>query len=354
MPSGRRGSAAGVFAVVATLLGWSSIPLFLKHFASGPQQIDSWTSNGWRYGFSALVWLPVLLLGLRGRSLPAGLWVAAVVPSVINTASQAVFCEAHYRIQPGLLSFGLRSNIVFVTIGAAVLFSAERRIIRSPGYLLGVLMVAGGTLGTILLGHDVFEGATLSGVVMAIASGAGFAGYALAVRHFMHGINAIQSFAAISLYTAVGMVGLMLFLGRDAGAGAMDLDGTQFVLLLVSALIGIAFGHVGYYFAIQRLGLAVSAGVVQLQPFFVSLGSLWLFDEVLRPGQWASGTIAIAGAGVILFVQHRHNRSAGRGAPTEAAAELREFAQLPVDHVAAASEAEVEPVRADGPRARRD
>jgi hypothetical protein len=57
--------ALGALTVVLTVTGWSSVPLFLRYFAD---MIDLWTSNGWRYGFSALVWAPVLLLAaLRGR-----------------------------------------------------------------------------------------------------------------------------------------------------------------------------------------------------------------------------------------------------------------------------------------------
>lgn len=344
----------GIVVIVLTLLGWSSIPLFLRHFA---HLVDPWTSNGWRYGFSALIWLPVLLLGLRAGTLPPGLWRAALVPSLINAAAQAVFCWAHYKIDPGLLSFGLRANIVFVTIGAAIFFAAERRIIRAPGFLLGVLMVIAGTVGTVLLGAERPRGATLDGVLLAVASGAGFAAYALAVRKWMHGVNAIKSFAAISLYTAAALVALMLALGDRAGAPALDLlhrpclvgpiavPGGQFTNLLVSAVIGIALGHVAYYFAINRLGLAVSAGVVQLQPFFVSLGSLALFGERLNAKQWTSGSVAIAGAVVILVVQHRQKRADVAAAPGREPApreQAAEFADLPPDHVAAAVASEME------------
>ena len=110
----------GVMCVLAALVGWSSIPLFLKHFS---HSIDPWTSNGWRYGFSALFWSPVVVIGLARQSLPAGIWRAAFWPSAINCGAQVVFCWAHYKIEPGLLAFGLRSNIVFAVVGAALMFA---------------------------------------------------------------------------------------------------------------------------------------------------------------------------------------------------------------------------------------
>ncbi len=354
------GRAWGVVTIVMALLGWSSIPLFLRHFA---ESIDPWTSNGWRYGFSALLWAPVLVVGLARRSLPAGLWKAALIPALINAGSQTLFCWAHYKIDPGLLSFGLRANIVFSTIGAALFFAAERRVIRAPGYIIGLLMVVGGTLGTIVLGPSLPKGATLVGVLLAVSSGAGFAGYALAVRHWMHKVPAIPSFAAISLLSAIPMIALMLAIGdthakpvsppspahpltlspaQDTSAGstlvasqatamgwprfrssaALDLIGRpvthdrapvrllgmgidQFTLLLISAVIGIALGHVFYYHSINTLGLAVSAGVVQLQPVFVSIGSMYLFKEYLTTPQWLSGGVAVGGAVGILWAQQR-------------------------------------------------
>lgn len=349
----------GVVCVLAALVGWSSIPLFLKHLS---HVIDPWTSNGWRYGFSALFWSPVVVLGLARRSLPRGIWRAAVWPSAINCVSQVVFCWAHYKIEPGLLAFGLRSNIVFAVVGAALMFASERRVIRSPVFVVGVLLVILGTLGTVLMGKEGLPaGSTLAGVLLAVAAGAGFAAYALAVRKCMHGFGAIHSFAAISLYTAVGMVGLMVVFGERYGLTALDLIGRPigagaeesaaaetagavfpadlFGFLLLSALIGIALGHVAYYYAIARLGVAVSSGVVQLQPFFVSLASLAIFGELLTGWQWASGTVAVFGAVLILVVQHFVKHDAVERSAEPAA---MEYADLPPDHVAAAAVSECE------------
>lgn len=316
----RHAHALAVTTIIMTLLGWSSVPLFLKHFSHA---IDIWTSNGWRYGMSALMWLPVPLWGLWRRSLPAGVWKAALVPAAINIGAQTLFCWTFYKIDPGLATFGLRSNIVFATLGAAILFAPERVLIRHAGFLTGIIMVIVGTFGTMVLGQGLPKGATLDGIRMAVSSGAGFAGYALAVRKFMHGINAIVSFSIISLYTAAGMVGFMLLWGEGSGLGALSLLDDpamlaglpfpcgQFGVLAVSALIGIALGHVFYYYSISKLGVAASAGIVQLQPFFVAIASLCLFDERLSIGQWGSGAVAVAGAILTLVVQariHRRNR----------------------------------------------
>jgi drug/metabolite transporter (DMT)-like permease len=325
----------GVLTIVLTLLGWSSIPLFLRSFT---HDIDFWTANGWRYGFSAILWAPVIVVGIAKKSLPAGLWRAALVPALFNAAGQGAFAAAPYHVEPGLMTFALRVQIVFVAIAAAVLFPAERRIIKSRGFLAGLGLVVLGTVGTIILSPKGMGGGTGLGVSLALTSGLLFACYALAVRHYMHGVNPLVAFAAISQYTALFLVVPMLVFGQRAGLGALDLPARRFALVLLSSLIGIGLGHTFYYFSIARLGLAVSAGVVQLQPFLVAAASFVLFGERLTALQWASGAVAICGAAAMLYTQHRLAQPPTSTAPRD----IDAFKTLPIDADTAAVEAEAD------------
>jgi drug/metabolite transporter (DMT)-like permease len=313
--SGR--TATGTLTVVLTLLSWSAVPLFLRYFADS---IDVWTSNGWRYGISAFMWAPVLVIVHFRRRLPAGLWRAALVPSVINSTSQVIFCYAHYKIDPGLLSFGLRSHMIFAAVGAYLMFAAERPIIRSPIYLAGMAAVMVGTAGAVLLGTEQVTGKHALGIVLSVTSGATFAGYALTVRKYMSRFNSVVAFAAISQYTAAAMVVLMLLIGRRGGLEALAMGGRDFTLLVISAIVGIAVGHVLYYMSINRLGVAVSSGVLQLHPFAVGVASYFIFKEVLTGAQWISGFIAVGGAVLMLAVQAKISRRA----PAEPALALAE------------------------------
>lgn len=297
-------SWGGILAATGALAGWSAVPLFIKHFAS---TIDFWTSNGWRYGFAALIWMPVALLGSIRGTIPRSAWRAALTPAAFNAAGQTLFTYAFYLLDPALVTFALRFQIIFVTLGAAMLFPAERRVIRTPLYLVGLGLVFGGTMLTVALDRSFGAKATTLGVFIAIGSGMLFAGYGLAVRRCMKGVKPLPAFAIISQYTAAVMVAQMLVFGRHAGAEAVTLLTPQaFVWLLVSSVLGIALGHVFYYMALERLGVAPTAGVLQLQPFCVGVAESLLpgFGASLTPFQWIAGTAAVAGAGVILRVQY--------------------------------------------------
>ncbi len=294
--------------ILLTLVGWTSIPLFLRHFAKSDHAIDAWTANGWRYGVSALLWAPVLVLGMWKGTLPKGLWRAALVPSIFNTIAQIAFAVAPYMVKPGLMVFSMRLQIIFLTIGAALLFAAERRVIKTAGYLAGMTMVMAGTAATLYLQPGGLGGGTAQGIAVSIGAGLFYAAYGLSVRKWMQGFHPFTAFAAVSQYTAAGILVLMLMYGQDHGLAALRMPGFEFFLLILSAIIGIGLGHTLYFASISRLGLAVSAGVVQLQPITVSIGSYFLFEEKLTPGQWAGGMVAIAGAVLMLVAQHRLKR----------------------------------------------
>lgn len=313
-------TGTGVLTVVLTLLGWSSVPLFISHFA---KTLDLWTSNGWRYGFSALLWAPVVLLGWRRGTLPSGIARAAILPALFNSMGQVAFAWSFYKIDPTTATFGLRLQIVFVAVGAYLMFPSERVVLRHPASCMGILLVLGGIGGTIFLapGATSKMGEHTFGVVLAISGGLLFACYGLAVRRTMHGFHPVTAFAVISQYTSIVMVALMVGLGRRSGLEAVDpavLPVSQFGLLLVSAVIGIALGHVFYYISIARLGVAVSSGVIQLQPFCVALGQFALFGNQPTGGQILCGLIAVAGATLLLGVQWRLTRRAEMSRPAAA------------------------------------
>lgn len=246
--------------------------------------------------------------------MPEGIWRKSAIPSIFNALAQVCFGLAPYYITPSLMTFSLRFQIIFVTLGAMFMFPSERRIIRTPGYLIGVALVLGGTLSVLLL-QEGFTFAPIEGgdqpvlgVSLSIGAGVLYAGYALSVRKYMQGIPAFTAFAAVSQYTGVGLLLAMCVFGDRSGATLFDLSSFKISMVFLSAIIGIGLGHTLYYASISRLGLAVSSGVVQLQPITVSFIAMYAFGDRLTPLQWGVGLLAIFGAGLILYTQHSLSR----------------------------------------------
>lgn len=296
--------ALGISMILVTLLAWTGTPLLLKYFSD---KLDVWTMNGWRYGAVALVWSPVIFVALARKKFPKALWKAALPATAFNIGAQVCFAASFYKIDASTVAFALRPQIIFVTLGALFFFPAERRVIRSPWFLGGGVLVIGGVLCVIALGDDFGSGANLSGVLLAVGAAFGFSGYALAIRPVMKIAGPFVAYAVISAYTAVGCIVLMLLFGEQMGADVFQLSTRLLMLLALSAMLGLAIGHTAYYSAIKHLGVAPSSAVIQLQPFTVAIGEVLLpmFAVTLLLGQWIAGSVAVFGAIVMLAVQHR-------------------------------------------------
>ncbi len=341
-----------------TLAGWSSVPLFVTHFS---QSMNVWTQNGWRYLLGAMVWAPVLVWGWMKGTTPKGLWGKSVMPAVFNALGQAAFTWSFYNVDTATAAFGLRTQIVFLAVGAYLLFPSERALLRRPGAWLGIVLVVAGVVGTMLLrdtSHDMARsvggsGNPLLGMAAAVAGGLLFACYGLAVRKNMHGFHPVTAFAAISQITAGISIVLMIALSRDAAEGldfgmaAWGLSAGQMGMLLLSAVIGITLGHAAYFVSIARLGVSTTSGVLQLQPFCVAIAQFAVYGKLMTPGQWAAGTVAVIGALVLLWVQWRQTRAASARVGADVGAGV--IAGEESEGIEAA-EMEAMPVESDGER----
>lgn len=313
--------AGGVLLVLGTLLSWASIPLFLRFFArpdpqTGAALIDAWTANGWRYGISALFWMPLLTVAFVKGRMPRAIFAAAAVPTVFNVLGQTCFAWCPYFLDPGFFTFVFRVQIVFVGLGAYLLFPSERAALRSARFWAGALLVVGGSVGLVVFGRGIGGEHSVWAILLAVSSGALFAGYGLSVRYFMHQYPAVLAFGVICQYTAVCVVAIMLALGKGHGGVVLGFSGFHWFMLVASSMIGIALSHVAYYAAIQRLGVSVSMGIIQLQPVLTAAASVLMGWEHLAPLQWLSGVVGVAGAVLVLMAGKKRGPGAPAAPPT--------------------------------------
>jgi drug/metabolite transporter (DMT)-like permease len=80
--------------------------------------------------------------------------------------------------------------------------------------------------------------------------------------------------------------------------------------LLLSALIGIAFGHVLYFRGIHELGPVVASGITLVTPFVTCLAAAILLGERLNGIEWLGGILVVGGGGLLVLARAQIEGSA--------------------------------------------
>ena len=294
--------STGLICLGMALLCFASVPVFLKYFTS---ILDSWTVNGVRYTIGTLFWMPFVLSHRRGDPALRGIWRAAIVPAAINLVGQATFAFAPYYNDATLMSFVLRMSFLFTTVFGFWLLREERDLAKSPTFWIGA---SGLVLGVLLLyrGGSQVQGASLFGLTLLLFTSACWGLYSVVIRTNMSRYSVRLSFGVISLYTAVGLLIMMLVCGHWQQLA--NIDWAQWGWLVLSGLLGISFAHVLIYRAILSLGPIVTVGGASLVPLLTAGGAWLVLGERMRLMQWSGGAILLAGCFCLVFAKTRTHR----------------------------------------------
>lgn len=316
MLESRRDRSVAVLCVVAATCCYAVIPIFLRHFT---EYLDPWTVNGVRYSVSALFWLPYVVAFTRrhGRppapAKPAGrnIWRDALPPAAVNLVGQVGWgvCPYFAGNDPATIAFTIRLSFLFTMLFGFAVIPAERPLMKRPLFLGGAVVCLAGLL--LMFAQKLATGglSSLGGTAILVATTVFWGGYAVSVRRCLGGYPIRAAFGVVSLYTAGALVILMLILGRPGRLA--DLGGGTWGLLILSAFIGIAFGHVLYYRAIHRLGPIISSGVLLAAPFVTLVGSWMILGKGLTAVQFVGGITIVAG-GVCLLKAKAQTEADGR------------------------------------------
>jgi len=287
-------------SLLVTIFSWSTVPLFLKFFT---RYIDAWTANGIRYPFAALLLLPWVVLFYFKGQLTARVLRLAILPAVINFLGQVLWAWAPYFVEPGLLAFTVRLSVVWSVLGSFILFADERTLIKSRRFWVGLVLSLCGFFFMITAGKALPSGSKLTGILISLLYSVFGALYGLTVRRNMQAFDSRLSFGIIALYTALGTFVLMLFVGNYSVV--WQLSPFLILMILLSAIIGIAIAHVFYYVAVKRIGVAIASSFNLISAFLTAVFSWILFQEILTAVQWVAGLLLISGAMLLLWAQEK-------------------------------------------------
>jgi len=281
----------GRLALLATVVIWSSPPVF-QYWLAGP--FDAWTQNFYRYAAGFLTMVPFLawIAWRSPRGLTRSEWLGCAVAAVPNVVHQVAQTLAVVLLLPGVYALLGRMSVIFTVVLAIILFADERWIARSVKFQLGTVLALAGVAG--LVWSPEAGEVSHTGLWLAVLAATGWASYGILVKKFTVRTGPTVGFGAISFFTALLLLPLMLVFG-DGGALWRADAWTNFVLF-GSGVLAIGVGHWLYYVGIRELGAAPAQSALLLCPLGTMLLSSALFGETFRAGQLIAGAVLLFGA----------------------------------------------------------
>ncbi len=294
--------------MVVSIFFFGGVPVFLRHLTN---YLDSWTVNAVRYLTAALFWLPFVLILNRRRKVMCpvrpkrSIWLAALIPAVFNTVGQVGWAACPYYAEASTIGFVIRSSFLFTAIYGLILIPAERVLARRPWFLFGTVASMSGIV--LMYVEKLSGGAGIGtgavGMSLILGTAVFWGGYSVAVRKCLAGYPLRLAFGVVSLYTAGALVILALLLGDFQRLGT--LPAREWVLLLSSAMVGIALGHVLLHRGIHGLGPVLASGMGMLQPFVTYLAAAVFLSESMTATQWVGGLTVVAGGLMLVEAKAR-------------------------------------------------
>jgi len=299
-----------LLSLIGAVLCWGMVPPMLKYLARPEFVPDGFTANAIRYPIAALFWLPWLVWGLGNGQVKA-LWRVALIPSAVNIAGQTFWAISPYYLDASLAAFLFQISSVFSILAAFVVFSDERPLARDGQFWVGTVLAVCGFVLLSVPSLSSSTGGTPVGILVISQCGLFMAFYGVSVRYVLGNRHPLVLFSLVAAYTSIGCL-VMAPLGQPAAL--LRLSGPILGLVIVSALVGIAFAHGFFYITVQRLGVALSYLVLMTTPLISFAVSAVTLGERFSTVQWLGGITLLVGS---TSAVHAHNRLRARVRPAE-------------------------------------
>ena len=286
------------------MLCWAVSPLLIRY-------VRDWFSvsfqNFYRFGVSILI-LWIFTLASLG---PAGV-IDAVRPvrrpfpkflviALCNFAHQFFLIRGVYLLFPGLVTIVEESTIVFAVLLAFLFIPEERRLIKSPIFITGLVMaVAGVGLTAVpeLIAGGAESGGAVAGIIFILISSLAWALFSLLVRLWLPETpSAVTSSIVFSLVIPFFLIAMIFESGEILPSGAPP---EAWLLLTLSGLLGIGIAYPCYYKALKGLGVTMTSVLGLLIPVITAALSFVVFGEVLSLLQLAGTAVLLTGCLIIM------------------------------------------------------
>lgn len=281
----------------ATLL-WVWPGIFIKYLGD---YFSSYTQNFYRFLAASLFLLAAGLVRSRRNFLSSFRNLKVFLPpAACVLIAQITWVEGIVLTEPAFASFLRRSSILFVILFSFMLFRPERMIISSKFFIMGTILCAGGIAGVILGGGAGGFDFGL-GTILVLLSALFWAMFIVSIRRISAGTDSLLSSGVIFMLT------LPVFLAGGAAKGdIMEIlhvgRFTNFILF-ASGILFVGIANTLQYKSIKLIGSSLTANLVLSTPFLTAVASYYIFGEVLTALQIFSGTLLLAGAGLLTMTR---------------------------------------------------
>ena len=280
---------------------WSLAPSMVKAIS---QSFAVNFQNSWRYLVSlAVLWPAYLLSAERSRIRTDLAEVLRLAPKIavialVQYAFQFTYTYSLTLIYPGLMTLVSQSSAIFGVLLALAFFPDERRIVRDKMFLTGAVFALAGAILVVLGGGTWGSAAFNLGVLSALASALAWALLGALIRRWLPHVPPLLSIS--SVFTILVPLFLASYAIANRGFPVPEAPPMQWVLMLVSGLVGIGIGQSLFYRAVPVIGVATSTSIGLLIPLLAAVVSWVVFGERLSGIQIAGGFLLVVGSWFVI------------------------------------------------------
>jgi drug/metabolite transporter (DMT)-like permease len=269
---------SGALYAVLSALGFATLGLWGKFALQ--LELSTTTFLTFRFALAALVLLPIATRGqaIRERLPQLGFGLVYTVQTSLYFAAL------------GLISAGVTSLLLYLAPAFVVLY--EWLLGKKPErqQLLGLLLSSLGLV--VIVGLPAASDANPLGWLLAVLSGACYAGFLVASGRLFPNANSLALTANASLGSAVGFI----VLGLGTATLQPPAQPLEWGVILGAVLFATLFAIPLMFRAIHALGATRASLLLTLEPVFVAGLALVFLGEPLTIGKLVGGGLIVAGA----------------------------------------------------------
>jgi drug/metabolite transporter (DMT)-like permease len=296
--------ATAALMLALSLFSWAQAPVFIRFLreAYGP-----FAMTFIRYGSGAVALTVVCLIYYRAEFLRLLRHPAPILGiALLNVIQQTTWTTALYGATATMAQVVTKLDLVFVIAFSYFLFHEERKVIRSPLYMLGTALSLLGVVAVLTKDAGSLVPVLDRWAVLLLITTVLWGTYRVWSKHIVMRWHPIPMFAVLAIYTTLGFFVLTLGSGQ---AGDLIHAGPKLTgIALFSGIMPIAVAHPSFNFAQKHLGSAFCTSLGLLVPFMTYMLAVLVLpaqEETLLPSQWVGVIVLISGAFLVIWAGQR-------------------------------------------------